>query len=284
MKASREMALAAALVLAAGLTPSGSTHAQIVQIARGARIGVTVQDVEDSDRKDVKSGVVVETVEPSGPADKAGIKSGDAIIEFDGDRVRSVRQFQRLVSESAPDRAVAVALTRNGQRVTVNVTPDQTTGDDFGFRLLDRPMVVRPAVPPVPAAPRAPRVTPTPPTPPAFDWFNDDRALTIQTGRGRLGITSESINGQLADYFGVKEGALVKSVEDGSAAAKAGIKAGDVITSVNGSRVYDPSDVSRAFSRLDQGADFTVDVVRDRKTQTLKGKVEPRTTRRGAIS
>ena len=89
----------------------------------------------------------------------------------------------------------------------------------------------------------------------------------------------EPMGSQLAGYFGVKEGALVKTVVEGSAAAKAGLKAGDVITAFNGDHVYEPSDVSRALSRTDDGAEFTIEVVRDRKTQTLKGKLDPREAR-----
>src|ERR1051326_1190860 len=135
MKVSRELSLAGVLVLAAGFAPAGAVHGQsrdgadmlirAAQVGRGSHIGVTVQDIEESDKKDVKSGIVVETVDSGGPAEKAGIKPGDAIVEFDGDRVRSVRQFQRLVQESAPGRAVGAVLSRGGQRVTVNITPDQ---------------------------------------------------------------------------------------------------------------------------------------------------------------
>jgi len=285
MNVSKKIALTAALVLTAALASLAVVHGQTrdsssaivraMQIERGSRIGVTVQDVEETDTKDLKSGVVVERVDAGGPADKAGIKTGDAIVEFDGDRVRSVKQFQRLVQESASGRSVNAALSRGGQHVTVTVTPEPWTfSDEFGARLLDSPMIVRPAIPAPPAAPRTPHPAPVPPSPPSAEWFNNDGAFTIITGRGSLGITTEALDGQLAQYFGVKDGALVKSVQDGSAGAKAGIKAGDVITGINGSHVYDPSDVARAIARLDEGAEFTVEVVREHKTQTLKGKIE----------
>jgi serine protease Do len=96
---------------------------------------------------------------------------------------------------------------------------------------------------------------------------------------GRLGITTEDLDTQLAEYFGVKEGVLVKSVVEGSVAAKAGLKAGDVITSLNGRHVYDTSDVTRALDRVESSGELTVEVTRDRKTQTLKGKLELRETR-----
>ena len=68
-------------------------------------------------------GVVIEEVEAESPAQKAGFKVADIVVEFDGERVRSTRQFTRLVQETAVGRSVAVAVTRDGQRVTLNVQP-----------------------------------------------------------------------------------------------------------------------------------------------------------------
>ena len=266
MNALRVGTLAGALTLAAALSPAPVARGQSVEpadpfesavqayelLGRGVHLGVTVRDVEEGDAKQAKAGVIIEEVTSGGPAEKAGMKTGDAITEFDGERVRSVRQFTRLVQETAGGRNVPVVLSRGGQRVTVNVTPDATGfGDDFRLRLLDIPRAAAPPAPP--AAPRPPR----PARPPSVfnDWFYSDGPMTSLSGRGRLGITMESLDGQLAEYFGVKEGALVKSVVDDSAAAKAGIKAGDVITSFNGTRVYDASDVSRAINRMDGPGD-----------------------------
>jgi S1-C subfamily serine protease len=75
----------------------------------------------------------------------------------------------------------------------------------------------------------------------------------------------------------------VRSVEQGSAAAKAGVKAGDVITSVNARRVYEAQDVNRAIVRMDDGGEFALEIVRDRKPQTLKGTLETRARGRGSV-
>jgi serine protease Do len=286
MNVTKTGALATACLLAMSLTAAPAVHGQspdalvraFAAAGRSSQIGVTVRDVEDADVKLAKAGVLVDEVVPRSPADKAGMKTGDAITEFDGERVRSVRQFTRLVQETPAGRTVSAVLSRGGQRVTVNVTPEPgNIGDEFGWRLLDSPL--RPALPPTPpAAPRVarpPALTPAP----AFPFDVEGGALTILANRGRLGITMEELNSQLAEYFGVKDGVLVKSVVDGSAAAKAGIKAGDVITTFNGNHVYDTSDVSRALTRMEDAGEFTVEIVRDRKTQTLKGKLEPRETR-----
>jgi len=267
MKVSRWGALGGALVLAAVAAPAAVVHGQAnrgsaVRVwdvnGSNAQIGVTVQEPESDDAKAPKAGVLIEDVRSGGPAEKAGIKAGDAIVEFDGDRVRSVRQFTRLVQESAAGRSLPVVLTRNGNRMTVNVTPEsQSAYDDFTYRLLDGARIARP--------------TPTPPAlapmPPAFDNF-------IRMGRRQLGITLESLDDQLAEYFGVKDGVLVKAVDRDSAGQKAGLKAGDIITSVNGRKIYETSDVPRAIDRSDDSAEFTVEIVRDKKPQTLKGKLE----------
>jgi serine protease Do len=277
MKASTWGALAGALALAGVTAPAAVAHAQsrtpfarVLDLAgRGAHIGVSVRDVDHADARDPKAGVVIEDVTPGGPADKAGMKTGDTLTEFDGERVRSTLQFTRLVRETPDGRSVQAVLSRGGQRIAVTVTPDRPTfGDDFSMRMLD--------VPPAPPAPPVPGTPPPAPQPPSavlspampFDFFGRVRTS------GRLGITTEDLDTQLAEYFGVKEGVLVKSVTEGSVAAKAGLKAGDVITSLNGRHVYDTSDVTRALDRVESSGEFTVEVTRDRKAQTLKGKLE----------
>lgn len=263
-------ALAGALVATAGMAASPVAHGQMARPAqvlsgfgRTSQLGVTVHDPDVSDAKGGAPGVVVDEVRDRSAAEKAGIKSGDRIVEFDGERVRSARQFSRVVQETVPERSVPVVLTRGDQRLTVNVTPEPES--EFNLRLLDTPEVWR--MPPAPATPLPPRAAPAPPVPAvpfAFDMFRTSR----------LGVTVETLDGQLADYFGVKHGVLVKSVAEGSSAAKAGVKAGDVITAINGNHVDEPSDVTRELRDTDEGAPLTIDIVRDRKSQTLKGKLE----------
>jgi serine protease Do len=265
----------AAAAIAAAIAPPLQGQTRITPKARavqvftgGSRLGVSIRDVEESDSKTAKAsgaGVIVEEVATDSPAEKAGIRKGDVIVEFDGERVRSVRQLTRLVQETPAGRTVPAVLQREGQRTPVSVTPSDDGRFSFqGFDDLGSfGRELRLAVPKI-----APPTPPSPPTPPMV-WDFDGLV-----GRSRLGISIEPLSTQLAEYFGTKDGVLVSSVSDDSAAAKAGIKAGDVITNFNGSAVGDPQELRRRIQSLNDGDEFTVSVMRDRKPLTLKGKAE----------
>src|SRR5260370_1169069 len=132
------------MVLAGVATPGGArarSRARLPPVREvaggGAYIGVRVRD---GDASSPNAGVVIEDVAKDGPAEKAGMKAGDVIAEFDGERVRSSLQFTRLVRETPEGRSVQAALSRAGQRIPGTVTPERSTfGDGFGMRLVNRP-------------------------------------------------------------------------------------------------------------------------------------------------
>jgi len=98
----------------------------------------------------------------------------------------------------------------------------------------------------------------------------------------RLGVSVEELTSQLAGYFGAKDGVLVTSVADGSAASRAGLKAGDVITAINGQAVRSREDLLRGLREAPDSDEVTIGIVRDKKDSTVKAKLEaPRRTSRG---
>ena len=250
----------------------------VVQVfGGGGRLGVSIRDTDADDLKTAKlqtpAGVVVEEVREESAAEKSGFKAGDIVVEFDGERVRSARQFTRLVQETPVERQVQTVVMRDGQRMTLSVQLQST--DNFSyFRDFSRGNSFK-------LAPRPP-APPAPPKPPVFDFL--PRIERMFSSSGRLGITVDSLSEQLAGYFGTKDGVLVTSVNKDSAAAKAGLKAGDVITAIDGSTVDSPSDLSSQTQRLDSGTEFTLDIVRDKKPMTLKGKIEAPRARRWTVS
>ncbi len=237
----------------------------------GSRIGMSIRDLNDDELKTGKStaGVVIEDVEADGPAQKAGFKAGDVVVEFDGDRVRSTLQFIRLVQETPSGRSVGAVVTRDGQRVTLSVQPRTAGSSKFWDGSSDSLMALR-----------------VPKPRPSFAFKSDvfpPKVEELLGGAGQLGIAVDELSPQLSEYFGVKEGVLVTTVRENSNAGKAGVKAGDVITSLNGGTVASAADLRRRAQRMEGGDEFTLAIVRDRKPMTLKGKVEPSQPRRSAM-
>lgn len=281
-------AVAAALTGAAGLgaalAPAAHGQDRTVVSPRveivsgsGARLGVSVRDVSEADlRPGQPAGVVIEEVSEDSAASAAGLRSGDTVIEYDGEAVRSVRQFTRLVQESVAGRQVSIVVLRDGQRQNVTATPDASGfrrfGDDI-YALSESLRGLR-------AAPRppAPPAAPAPPAPPR--WEFPDIETFVWRGGTTLGITTDELSPQLAEYFGVKDGVLVSSVRDGSVAAGAGVQAGDIVTSVNGRDVETAAELRREVQRFESGEAFTLGIVRDRKAMTLNGKMEDRRPQR----
>ena len=99
------------------------------------------------------------------------------------------------------------------------------------------------------------------------------------TRSAMLGVEAESLGAQLAVYFGVKEGVLVRSVLDSTPAQKAGIKAGDVITKLDGMAVTTPSELSSAVRMANAKKTYSIELMRDRKPVTVSVNVEERSER-----
>lgn len=227
----------------------------------GSQIGVTIRDLTQDDLKGktASTGVFVEDVASDGPAAKAGFRAGDVVVEFDGERVRGARQFTRLVQETAAGRPVEAILLRDGQRVTLSVEPREPGSFRMG--------AMKPA--PRVALPREGH----------FELFPNVEGLL---GTARLGVSVSDLSPQLAEYFGAKDGVLVTSVSDDSVGSKIGLRAGDVITSIDGGAVNTGADLRRRMQRLESGDEFTLGIIRDKKPQSLKGKLDPATPRRPA--
>jgi len=242
--------------------PQAKTVERSVVIRSGSRsfLGVGVAEIDAERAKALKlkeeRGVEITRVEPDSPADKAGLKKGDVVLEYNGQRVEGTEQFVRLVRETPPGRKVTLLISRDGQTQTVTATIGATKGRAFALDMerLEREMdrVRREA--------EELRVFRMPDLPsPMMSW-----RTTV------LGIEAESLGEQLAEYFGVKEGVLVRTVFKDSPAEKAGIKAGDVITKVGDDKVASPQELSRRLreARREQKT-VALTLVRNRKEMTV---------------
>lgn len=233
----------------------------------GSRIGASIRDLEGSEFRD-GGGVFVEEVRSGSPAEKAGLKRSDIITRFDEETVRSARQFARLVGETPPGRSVRVTIARDGRATDLSMTPEAGRQADVPIET-DRDRVRRWIERSIPDGERlrergrqfAERIP--------FDF-----GLPPSAPRIRLGVEIHELTPQLAEYFGVKEGVLVSSVSDGSPASRAGMRAGDVIASINGERVQSRGDLLRRLQTINVDTDVTIGIVRDKKEISIKTKVE----------
>jgi S1-C subfamily serine protease len=250
----------------------------------GSRVGMVVRDVETADVAKEKlagvAGAIVTEVGKEGAAQKAGLKTGDVVTSFDGERVRSARQLERLVEETPAGRSVRVAVQRAGAAVTLDVTPEAPKmaqfapgmpgagADTFGWQHR------APGPGPGPES-EGPRGTPFRFEMPA-GRFDFDGEPFMAASRGRLGVRVQDLSDELAGYFGVKSGVLVAGVEADTPAAKAGVKAGDVITAVNGQAITEPGELRREVAKVEDGKTADLAVTRDKKGLTLKVEVTAR--------
>src|SRR5579863_369379 len=223
----------------------------------GSYLGIGIQEINADRAKALKlpqeAAVEITRVGTGSPADKAGLMAGDVVLEYNGVRVEGIEDFSRMVRETPVGRDVKLEILRNGAPQTVTAKIGQHPGpqgfpfpDGFGFPLPDGPRIFQ-------------------------GWRSP-----------MLGVEAEPLEGQLAQYFGVTQGVLVRSVMKGSAAEKAGIKAGDVLVRLDDSKVTSPADISGRLRGLG-GKSVPVALLRDHKEMTVTVAVENQEPpRRGA--
>ena len=285
-----------------GDEPVRRALAQVLTFGGGNFLGVHTEDVtrENMGRFQLSGeprGVGVGQVVEGGPAAKAGLQKGDVIVRFDSEQVTSAAKLQRLIAEAAPEQAVRLTILRGGAEREVTVKLGRREEGAFeNFQLpeghafqFDGEEWKKQSE--------------------AWKKFGDEWkkqgeqwqkqgeawklhneelrrqlenmprgnfAFAFASGR-RIGVATTALTEQLADYFGVSErrGLLVTSVAADSPAAKAGIKAGDVITEADGEKVDEAAELSRVIGRKDEG-DVTLSIVRDRARRTVRVTPEKR--------
>ncbi|HSR68391.1 MAG TPA: PDZ domain-containing protein [Acidobacteriota bacterium] len=252
------------ILLCVSLLAAGPLLAQEIRFLQrdGGYLGVELRNVDADDAASLSlqrvAGVVIERVEPGTPAEEAGLQPGDAILEYAGVTVLSVRHLQRLVSETPPGREIDLSVNRGGrqQQIMVQVGKRQSSVirprdlDDLHFD---------------------------------FDWDNLERFrvepgegrshIFVMSSRPRLGVSVITLTEQLADFLEVpdSQGLLVTEVVADSPAARAGLQAGDVIVELNGDEVGQPH---RLSLRLKAGQNNDLRVYRRGRAMSFTIEIE----------
>lgn len=253
----------------------------------GGYIGLGLLDLSDDAARDLglvdPHGVEVASVSSGSPAAEAGLKEGDIVLTYRGERVQGYLHLARLVRETPAGRAVELGTVRDGERRAVEVTIEERPENWSGRRVIAG---VRERIDDAIGRFGTARVRVERRGSRDCDDCDDESSDTgflfdfdmpmvrVHTQNGRLGADLEKIDGQLAEYFGAEQGLLVRSVRRESPAEEAGLLAGDVILAVDGKEASGFGALGRAFARSDGGA-VTLEILRDREELDLTVDLRP---------
>lgn len=243
--------------------PGSTARSLSFFIGDGAFLGVGTEDISKENMtrygmREVRGVGVTEVVKES-PAEKAGLRKDDVILRFEGESVTSVRKLTRLVNESSPDQNVRLTISRGGSEQELTATLSKRKMDNIFNGSF--PRILRGD------NEDGVRVVPNGNWPESIGGGNGPQIWTLGANR-RIGVSTQNLSKQLADYFGVDGGVLITSVSDNSPASKAGLKAGDVITAIDGEKVTSPGDITRALSKKEAG-DVSLTIVRDKTSRAV---------------
>lgn len=244
---------------------------------------VTPERVKELGLSEERGAIVMKVVEGS-PAAKAGLKENDVVVSFNGRRIDSVRELSRLLSETPADRNVSIEIMRGGSQQTVAATLSKRTqqtwvgGDRYAQALQTeearkRAEELRKYAEENLLQQKEKGLLKNWPDFGNYSFVNPGE-FTFFRG-GRLGASVESLTGQLAEYFGVKEGngVLVTQVNDNSAASKAGLKAGDVIIAIDNEKIDSVNALLTTLSKKEEGS-ISMRIIRNKSEQTLNVTLE----------
>ncbi|MBV8254960.1 MAG: PDZ domain-containing protein [Chitinophaga sp.] len=184
-------------------------------------------------------GVTVKTVSPNSPAEKAGIKTGDIILQVDNKKIEEPKDLYETIGTYNPGDKITLTYIRNKKESKTSIT--------LGERKTEEPSIM--------IEPHSNR-----------QFFNFQQPGWGPRGNNaRLGLQVEDTeNGQ---------GAKVTDIAEGSAAEKAGFKADDIVTEFGGTAVKSARDVANAYRSNLTKQSVTAKVIRNGATQTLDIKI-----------
>src|SRR6185295_4313691 len=270
MKIKRSLVLCISSLLAfssaAMSSASFDQETPVARIARGPQrsfLGVELGEITRDTVQRLKlreeRGALIEEVTAGSSAAEAGLLSNDVIVKWDGESIESAREVSRHIRETPPGRSVRLGVIREGREIEINLKMGERQA------IITRPRIVS-TTPIARAELRAEAMRAREEARAATTRAREETRAAVAQAReearaavrvreqvhvtGRLGVQLQSMTPQLAEYFGLskRSGALVVFVYADSAAAKAGLKAGDVILSAGGQTVETPMELRHALA------------------------------------
>jgi len=235
---------------------------QIFMGSGGGWLGVGVSEVSPEKVKSLKlpeeRGALLGKIVPESPAAKAGLKENDVVLELNGQRIEGTEQFRRMIHEIPAGRTANLTVWRDGRSQNLKVTVGKHEAGNMKV-FADGPKSFAFKMPTLPEMPD-------------LSGLDHLRSFAMASpGRPLLGIDAENLKGDFGNYFGAPdgEGVLVRGVFSNSAAAKAGMKVGDVITSLNGDRIRNASELREKLLTHHEEKSIQLGVLRNKSELKL---------------
>jgi serine protease Do len=241
---------------------SDDENFQIFMGSGGGWLGVGVSEVSTDKMKALKlpeeRGALLGKIVPDSPAAKAALRENDVVLEINGQRVEGAEQFRRMIHEIPAGRTANLTVWRDGRSQSIKVTVGKHEAGNMKV-FADGPKSFAFKMPTLPEMPD-------------MSGLDHLRSFAmVSPGRPLLGIDAENLRGDFGNYFGAPdgEGILVRGVFANSPAAKAGLKVGDVITSLNGERIRNAGELREKLMTNREGKSLKLGVLRNKSELTL---------------
>ena len=207
----------------------------------GVQIQPLTPELRESLKLDAAGGALVAGVVKGDPADKAGLKAGDVILEFDGRPVRSDRELVAVVGNALVGKKVTLKVVRDGKSLSIDVKVAKRSDEKDEAAAED-----------------------------------DEEPTVKETGKVRIGVQVQDITKELAEQLGLEDtaGALVTEVAEDSPAERAGIERGAVILEVNRQPVQNAAAFARIVRAAEPGKSLLLLVRSGRGTRFVAVKAE----------
>jgi len=208
--------------------PSQSVMPIVAQLrefgeTRRGWIGVRIQQVDDAIAESLgigrARGALIAGVNDDGPAAKAGMKTGDVVVKFDGHDIKEMRDLPKIVADTAVDKSVEMVVLRDGKEKTIKITLGRLEDGEK----------------------------------PKLASISKEEPAKVAAPKNTLGLGLSAITDEMRKKYKIKpnaKGVVVTSVDNNSPVADRGIRPGDVILEFQHEMLATPADMQKRIDAL----------------------------------
>lgn len=229
-----------------------------------AGLGVMVSNIENDDPDTIKEGARIVEVFKGSEAEKIGLEKGDIIVEMHGKTIKDPSDLVDIFEDVEEGAEVKLSVMRNGEKKSYTAKLKPFEGNAYAFHVDEEDGDIMIDVFRAPGKEKEYKV------------IRSSGINATSGGKGGyLGVQIKDLSKQLQEYFEVKNGVLIEEVMKDSPAEKSGLKAGDVIVSINDRKLEDYHDLIRTVNFYNPDEEVAISFVRkgDREeTKVVLGK------------